>query len=72
VILLMYVVMALWLFVVSILRVALSVASGVALDVLPFVTGGIGLVALLIVIPAAVGAVRARIASRSRQGGARR
>ncbi len=64
VILTMYVVMALWLFVVSVLRVVLSAGSGVPVDGLPFVTGGLGLFALLILIPAAVRAVLARIARR--------
>jgi len=43
VILTMYVVMALWLFVVSVLRLVLSGGSGVPVDGLPFVTGGLGL-----------------------------
>jgi hypothetical protein len=56
-----YVVMALWLFVVSVLRLVLSIGSGVAVDGLPFVTGGLGLLALLIRVPAAVRVLRNRL-----------
>jgi hypothetical protein len=64
VILTAYVVMALWLFVVSVLRLVLSIGSGVPVDGLPFVTGGLGLLALVILVPAAVRTVLARIARR--------
>jgi hypothetical protein len=64
VILTMYVVMALWLFVVSVLRLVLSAGSGVPVDGLPFVTGGLGLLALLLLIPAGIRAVLSRLARR--------
>lgn len=64
VILVAYVVMALWLFVVSVLRLALSIGSGAAVDGLPFVTGGLGLFALVIRVPTAVRFVLARIGRR--------
>ncbi len=54
-----YAVMAVWLVIASILRVVLSLRSGVPIDVLPAVTGGLGLVALLLLIPRAVRRVRA-------------
>jgi hypothetical protein len=59
-----YVVMALWLFLVSVLRLALSAGSGTPVDGLPFVTGGLGLVALVILAPAAIRIVRGRRAHR--------
>ena len=64
VLLTMYVVMALWLFAVSVLRLVLSAGSGAPVDGLPFVTGGLGLFALLILIPAGIRAVLSRIARR--------
>jgi hypothetical protein len=71
VILTMYVVMALWLFVVSVLRLVLSAGSGVPVDGLPFVTGGLGLLALLILIPAGIRAVLSRLARRGARPGTR-
>jgi hypothetical protein len=71
VILTMYVVMALWLFVVSVLRLVLSAGSGVPVDGLPFVTGGLGLLALLILIPAGIRAVLSRTARRGARPGTR-
>jgi hypothetical protein len=56
---LVYAVMAVWLVVASVLRVVLSLRGGVPIDVLPAVTGGLGLVALLLLIPRAVRRVRA-------------
>jgi hypothetical protein len=53
-----YAVMAVWLVIASVLRVVLSLRSGVPIDVLPAVTGGLGLVALLLLIPRAVRRVR--------------
>jgi hypothetical protein len=71
VILTMYVVMALWLFLVSVLRLALSAGSGVPVDGLPFVTGGLGLLALLILIPAGIRAVLTRTGRRGARPEAR-
>ena len=64
VILTMYVVMALWLLVVSVLRLVLSLGAGVPVDGLPFVTGGLGLFALVMLIPAGIRAVLTRLARR--------
>lgn len=58
VLLVVYATMALWMIAVAMLRVALSLANGVPIDALPAITGGIGLLALLILIP--------RIARRAR------
>lgn len=44
----MYTLMALWMLIAAVLRVVLSLRSGVALDMLPAITGSIGLFALLI------------------------
>ena len=65
VILTAYVVMALWLLLVSVLRLALSAGSGAPADGLPFVTGGLGLLGLVILLPAVVRSVRGRIAQRA-------
>jgi hypothetical protein len=54
-----YVLMAIWLVFASILRVVLSLRSGVALDVLPAITGGLGLVALLVLVPRVLRRIRA-------------
>ena len=56
----MYCVMALWMLVAAVLRVLLSVSSGVPLDVLPAITGGLGLFALLAVVPRTVRRIRDR------------
>jgi hypothetical protein len=64
VILLTYVVMALWLLVAAVLRVLLSAANRVPVDGLPVVTGGLGLLALLILVPTAVRGVRNRTRAR--------
>ena len=71
VILTMYMVMALWLFVVSVLRLVLSAGSGVPVDGLPFVTGGLRLLALLLLIPAGIRAVLSRIPPRGARTGRR-
>lgn len=67
----MYVVMALWLLAASVLRLVLSLGSGVPVDGLPFVTGGLGLLALVIRIPAVVRAVLEGIARRNAPRGMR-
>jgi len=56
----MYCVMALWLVVAAVLRVLLSLSGGVPLDVLPAITGGLGLFALLAVVPRTVRRIRDR------------
>ena len=55
-----YCVMALWMVVSAVLRVLLSLSSGVPLDVLPAITGGLGLLALLGAVPRAVRRIRDR------------
>ena len=60
----MYTVMALWMLIAAVLRVVLSLRSGVGIDVLPAVTGGIGLVALLILGGRALYRLRRRSAER--------
>lgn len=71
VILTTYVVMALWLLVAAVLRLVLSLRSGVPVDGLPFVTGALGLLALVILIPAAARALLARAARRNGPRGLR-
>ena len=66
-----YVVMALWLLLASVLRVALSAGSGTSVDGLPFVTGGLGLVALVVLLPAVVRATRGRRGHRDGRGAQR-
>jgi len=56
----MYCVMAFWLVVAAVLRVLLSLSGGVPLDVLPAITGGLGLFALLAVVPRTIRRVRDR------------
>lgn len=56
----MYCVMALWLVAAAVLRVLLSLSGGVPLDVLPAITGGLGLFALVAVVPRAVRRIRDR------------
>jgi hypothetical protein len=56
----MYCVMALWLVVAAVLRVLLSLSGGIPLDVLPAITGGLGLFALLAVVPRTVRRIRDR------------
>ena len=51
VVLVLYLTMGVWLLVAAAIRVALQLAAGVSLDALPFVSGGIALVALLALIP---------------------
>jgi uncharacterized membrane protein len=53
-----YAVMGVWLVLASVLRVVLSLRSGVPIDVLPAVTGGLGLVALLLLVPRAIRRIR--------------
>jgi len=56
----MYCLMALWMLVAAVLRVLLSLGSGVPLDVLPAITGGLGLFALLAVVPRVIRRIRDR------------
>ena len=56
----MYCVMAFWMLVAAVLRVTLSLRAGVSLDVLPGVTGALGLFALVAAIPRVVRRVRGR------------
>jgi uncharacterized membrane protein HdeD (DUF308 family) len=51
-ILLLYVVMAGWLMLAGVARIAIQLSSGQNLDALPFVGGGIGLLALVLLLPA--------------------
>lgn len=52
VVLLIYVVMGVWLLLAAGLRIALQLGQGLDLDPLPFVSGGLGLLALLALAPA--------------------
>lgn len=47
-----YVAMAVWLLLGAALRIALQLSAGSAIDPLPIVSGGLGLVALLLLLPA--------------------
>ena len=47
-----YVSMALWLMISAAARVAIQLASGQDLDALPFISGGIGLIGLVLLLPA--------------------
>jgi hypothetical protein len=47
-----YVAMALWLVLAAFARIAIQLAAGQDLDPLPFVGGAIGLVALVLLLPA--------------------
>ena len=51
-IVIVYVVMAFWLLVSAATRIALQLASGIALDALPFISGALGIVAILLLLPA--------------------
>jgi hypothetical protein len=51
-ILLLYVVMAAWLMLAGVARIAIQLSSGLSLDALPFIGGGIGLLALVLLLPA--------------------
>lgn len=55
-----YCVMALWLLVAAVLRVMLSLQAGVPLDVLPAITGALGLLALVIAVPRVIRRIRER------------
>lgn len=48
-----YVVMAAWLIVAAALRITLQLSEGMPLDPLPFISGGIALLALIALVPAA-------------------
>ena len=47
-----YIVMALLLMVTAVARIAIQLANGLDLDALPFISGGIGLVGLVLLLPA--------------------
>jgi hypothetical protein len=47
-----YVAMALWLLFAAAARIAIQLAAGQSLDALPFIGGTIGLVALVLLLPA--------------------
>lgn len=46
-----YVITAVWLLVAAAARIALQLAAGLDLEPLPFVTGGVGLLGLIALIP---------------------
>jgi hypothetical protein len=48
----LYVAMALWLLFAGFARIAIQLAAGQDLDALPFVGGALGLVALVLLLPA--------------------
>jgi len=47
-----YVVMACWLLIASGARIAIQLGAGQDLDALPFISGGLGLVGLVLLLPA--------------------
>jgi hypothetical protein len=47
-----YVVMTLWLMISAVARIAIQLAAGQDLDPLPFISGGLGLVGLILLLPA--------------------
>jgi uncharacterized membrane protein HdeD (DUF308 family) len=47
-----YIAMAIWLLLAGAVRIAIQLAAGQNLDALPFIGGGIGLVALVLLLPA--------------------
>lgn len=49
---LVYIVMALWLLISAGARIAIQLASGQDLDALPFISGGLGLIGLVLLLPA--------------------
>ena len=51
-IVLVYVVMALWLLISAATRIAIQLSSGVSLDALPFISGALGILAILLLLPA--------------------
>lgn len=51
-ILIVYIVMAGWLMLASVARIAIQLSSGQNLDPLPFIGGALGLLALLLLLPA--------------------
>jgi hypothetical protein len=51
-ILFVYVVMGAWLVIASVVRINLQLSAGSDLDPLPFIGGGLGLFALILLLPA--------------------
>ncbi len=51
-ILVVYVVMGIYLVAASVIRIQLQLARGIPLDALPFIGGSLGVLALLLLIPA--------------------
>jgi hypothetical protein len=47
-----YVVMAVWLLIASAARIAIQLSAGQDLDALPFIGGALGLLALVLLLPA--------------------
>jgi hypothetical protein len=47
-----YVVMAVWLMLAGAARIAIQLAAGQRLDALPFIGSGLGLLALILLLPA--------------------
>lgn len=47
-----YAAMAIWLLISSAARIAIQLRSGIAVDALPFVSGGIGILAIVLLVPA--------------------
>jgi hypothetical protein len=47
-----YIAMALWLMISAGARIAIQLASGLDLDALPFISGSLGLVGLVLLLPA--------------------
>jgi hypothetical protein len=51
-IVLVYVVMAAWLLISAATRIAIQLSSGAALDALPFISGALGILAIVLLLPA--------------------
>ena len=47
-----YAAMAAWLLISSAARIAIQLQSGISIDALPFVSGAIGILAIVILVPA--------------------
>lgn len=46
-----YVLMSVWLLVSAALRISIQLSSGLPLDPLPFISGGLGLLGLILLLP---------------------
>ena len=51
-IIVLYVAMAVWLLIAAVTRIYLQLSAGTALDALPFISGGLGILAIVLLLPA--------------------